>query len=45
MHEFPAITHVALTVNDLSVSVPWYRELLQREPVLDEDTDPFLSLS
>jgi glyoxylase I family protein len=38
---FPAIAHVALTVRDLSVSVPWYRELFGGEPVMDEDTGPF----
>jgi glyoxylase I family protein len=38
---FPAIGHVALTVRDLSVSVPWYRDLFGGEPVLDEDTGPF----
>lgn len=38
---FPAITHVALTVRDLSVSVPWYSRLFESEPVLDEDTGPF----
>ena len=41
MPEFPAITHVALTVNDLSRSVPWYRQLFDKDPVLDEDTGPF----
>jgi glyoxylase I family protein len=41
MPEFPAITHVALTVNDLDVSVPWYRKVFGSEPVLDEDTGPF----
>lgn len=40
MAEFPALAHVALTVKDLSVSVPWYEELLEAKPVLDEDTDP-----
>jgi glyoxylase I family protein len=40
MPTFPAITHVALTVRDLSVSVPWYEQLLGVKPVLDEDTDP-----
>ena len=40
MAEFPALAHVALTVRDLSVSVPWYQALLDAEPVLDEDTDP-----
>ncbi len=38
---FPAITHVAVTVSDLSVSVPWYTRLIGAEPVLDEDTGPF----
>src|SRR4051794_4610124 len=40
MAPFPAITHVALTVRDLSVSVPWYEALFEAKPVLDEDTDP-----
>ena len=40
MAEFPALTHVALTVRDLTVSVPWYEALLGAKPVLDEDTDP-----
>ena len=40
MPDFPALTHVALTVRDLAVSVPWYEALLDAEPVLDEDTDP-----
>lgn len=38
---FPSLTHVALTVTDLSVSVPWYTRLFGAEPVLDEDTGPF----
>lgn len=38
---FPPLAHVALTVRDLAVSVPWYRKLLDAEPVLDEDTGPF----
>jgi catechol 2,3-dioxygenase-like lactoylglutathione lyase family enzyme len=42
----PAVTmgdlaHVALTVTDLSVSVPWYKRVFNRAPVLDEDTGPF----
>jgi catechol-2,3-dioxygenase len=41
MSGFPAITHVALTVSNLDVSVPWYRELFDSDPVLDEDTGPF----
>jgi len=40
MTTFPPLTHVALTVRHLSVSVPWYEALLDAEPVLDEDTDP-----
>ena len=40
MAAFPPITHVAITVRDLSVSVPWYEALLGAKPVLDEDTDP-----
>ena len=40
MAGFPPITHVALTVSDLSVSAPWYEALFEAEPVLDEDTDP-----
>ena len=40
MASFPALTHVALTVRDLSVSVPWYQALFDGEPVIDEDTDP-----
>jgi len=39
MAEFPPLTHVALTVRDLSVSVPWYEAILDAQPVLDEDTD------
>jgi glyoxylase I family protein len=40
MTTFPPLTHVALTVRDLSVSVPWYEELFDADPVLDEDTEP-----
>jgi glyoxylase I family protein len=40
MPDFPPLTHVALTVRDLSVSVPWYQTLFDAQPVLDEDTDP-----
>jgi glyoxylase I family protein len=40
MSQSPPLTHVALTVRDLAVSVPWYQALLDAEPVLDEDTDP-----
>jgi glyoxylase I family protein len=41
MGTFPGITHVAVTVTDLSVSVPWYTRLFGAEAVLDEDTGPF----
>jgi glyoxylase I family protein len=41
MPEFPAITHVALTVTSLERSVPWYKALFGSEPILDEDTGPF----
>lgn len=41
MPPFPTITHVALTVSDLSRSVPWYETLFGAQPVLDEDTGPF----
>jgi catechol-2,3-dioxygenase len=41
MSAFPPLAHVALTVRDLSVSVPWYTQLLEDKPVLDEDTGPF----
>lgn len=41
MPAFPPITHVALTVSDLARSVPWYAQLFDAEPVLDEDTGPF----
>src|SRR5271163_1497428 len=41
MPEFPTITHVALTVSDLSDSAPWYERLFGSKPVLDEDTGLF----
>jgi len=40
MADLPPLTHVALTVRDLAVSVPWYEALFDAKPVLDEDTDP-----
>jgi glyoxylase I family protein len=40
MTAFPPLTHVALTVRDLSRSRPWYEALFDAQPVLDEDTDP-----
>jgi catechol-2,3-dioxygenase len=41
MPQLPTITHVALTVSDLSVSAPWYERLIGSAAVLDEDTGPF----
>ena len=41
MTAFPALGHVAVTVTDLSASVPWYQQLIGADPVLDEDTGPF----
>ena len=41
MGAFPGINHVAVTVTDLSVSVPWYSRLFDADAVLDEDTGPF----
>ena len=39
MPEFPALTHIAVTVRDLTVNTPWYRALFGTDPALDEDTD------
>ena len=36
---FPGLNHVAVTVKDLKVSTPWYQQLIEVEPLLDEDTD------
>jgi glyoxylase I family protein len=41
MQNFPRLAHIAVTVTDLSRSVPWYRRLIGTDPVLDEDTGPF----
>jgi catechol-2,3-dioxygenase len=41
MSDFPSISHVVITVNDLAVSVPWYERLLGSRPLLDEDTGPY----
>jgi catechol 2,3-dioxygenase-like lactoylglutathione lyase family enzyme len=37
----PAISHVAVTVTDLSVSEAWYTRVFGVERVLHEDTGPF----
>jgi len=39
MKPFPTLAHVALTVRNLAVSVPWYGALFDAGPVIDEDTD------
>ena len=41
MSTFPGLTHVAVTISDPNVSVPWYTRLIGAEPALDEDTGPF----
>jgi catechol-2,3-dioxygenase len=41
MYAFPGLGHVAITISDPSVSVPWYTRLIGAEPVLDEDTGQF----
>jgi glyoxylase I family protein len=41
MAKFPGMAHVALTVNDLAVSVPWYERLPGSKPVMDEDTGAY----
>jgi catechol-2,3-dioxygenase len=41
MSDFPALTHVAVTVSDLGQSREWYGRLFDADPVLDEDTGPF----
>ena len=41
MSTFPAVTHIAVTVSDLDVSVPWYARLFGGDAVMDEDTGPF----
>ncbi|MBV8929344.1 MAG: VOC family protein [Mycobacteriaceae bacterium] len=39
MTSFPSLNHVAVTVRDLNVSGPWYRTLIDAEPIIDEKTD------
>ena len=41
MPAFPAISHVAVTVSELSRSRAWYGRLFGADPVLDEDTGAF----
>lgn len=39
MADFAPLTHIALTVRDVSVSAPWYQALIGADPALDEHTD------
>ena len=39
MSEFPSVTHVAVTVSDLTRSISWYSALFDSAPVLDEDVE------
>jgi len=36
---FPALTHVAVTVSDLTASIEWYTRVFGAPPVLDEDEE------
>lgn len=36
---FPALNHVAVTVRDIEISGPWYREVFGADPIVDEHTD------
>ena len=40
MTQFPPLNHVALTVRDLAISIPWYEALFGAAAIIDEDTDP-----
>jgi len=41
MTDFPPVTHLAVTVTDLTVSAPWYERLFGVEPALDEDSNGY----
>lgn len=41
MAEFRGLHHVALTVNDLGVSRPWYTKLIGADAAMDEDAGDF----
>jgi catechol 2,3-dioxygenase-like lactoylglutathione lyase family enzyme len=44
MPSFSGLTHVALTVRDVSASRPWYRALLGVDPIIDVDTGEFINV-
>ena len=44
MPSISGLTHVALTVRDVSVSRPWYRALIGEDPIVDEDTGEFFNV-
>lgn len=39
MPDLTGVHHLALTVRDLNVSVPWYSDLLGLQPIMDEEYD------
>lgn len=41
MPETPSISHVALSVTDLAVSLPWYQSLFAAEPAMSLNDGPF----
>ena len=41
MTTFPPITHIALTVRDLSISLPWYEALFGSGPDFDQGSGTF----
>jgi glyoxylase I family protein len=41
MPEFPSLHHVALSVTDLDVSLPWYQKLIGAEPAMSLHDGPF----
>ena len=41
MPAYPPLTHVALTVRDLSVSIHWYEALLDARPAADQRFSEF----
>jgi catechol-2,3-dioxygenase len=37
--QLAALNHVAITVRDIGISGPWYQQLLDADPLVDEHTD------